>query len=381
MLLFLILPSVFAAETIFEPELQVRPRFEAHSGRDGDASGGEAAAISQRTRVGATLSSGTVTGHVQIQDVRLWGSEASTLADFSADGLDVHQATLEWRPTEALSLVAGRQEIAFHEHRLVGTVGWAQQARSFDGIRVAGSTGVFSVDVVGAILNEADPDAGTEDALVGMLRAGVSEKKKHKADLLVVADRDQTTDRTRVTAGLYGKGTAGIVSGRLEGYYQLGSMGDANIGAWLAGASVTLAPEVALSPSITLWYDHLSGDPDLADDQIRAFDTLFATNHKFYGLIDMMWFSIGGHRDGRGLQDAALKLKAVPIDGLAVKLDGHAFLASAAQGGDNYLGTEVDLTGAYEITEQLKGHLGGAVLAPNDGDADFWAFLMLDLQL
>ncbi|MBW1880921.1 MAG: alginate export family protein [Deltaproteobacteria bacterium] len=381
MLLLLLLSSVFAADTIFEPELQVRPRFEAHTGRDGDASGGTAAAISQRTRVGASLSVGDVTGRAQIQDVRLWGSETSTLADFSADGLDLHQAYLKWTPTEALTLTAGRQEIAFHEHRLVGTVGWAQQGRSFDGVRVATGTGKFSADVVGVILNEADPVAGTEDALVGMLRAGLAADKKNQADILVIADRDQATDRTRVTAGLYAKGTTAIVSGRVEGYYQLGSVGGATIGAWLAGASVTIAPEVALNPSITLWYDHLSGDPDPADDEIRAFDTLFATNHKFYGILDMMWFSIGGHRDGRGLQDAALKLKADPVDGLTVKLDGHAFLASAPQGGDSFLGTEVDLTGAYAITEHLKAHLGGAVLVPSDGDPDIWGFVMLDVQL
>ncbi|MBW2258679.1 MAG: alginate export family protein, partial [Deltaproteobacteria bacterium] len=219
MLLLLLLSSVFAADTIFEPELQVRPRFEAHTGRDGDASGGTAAAISQRTRVGASLSVGDVTGRAQIQDVRLWGSETSTLADFSADGLDLHQAYLKWTPTEALTLTAGRQEIAFHEHRLVGTVGWAQQGRSFDGVRVATGTGKFSADVVGVILNEADPVAGTEDALVGMLRAGLAADKKNQADILVIADRDQATDRTRVTAGLYAKGTTAIVSGRVEGYY------------------------------------------------------------------------------------------------------------------------------------------------------------------
>ena len=30
---------------------------------------------------------------VQIQDVRLWGSESNTLGDFSADGLDLHQGS------------------------------------------------------------------------------------------------------------------------------------------------------------------------------------------------------------------------------------------------------------------------------------------------
>jgi len=380
MLLLLILSSAIGAEPTFEPALQVRPRFEAHTGRDGAADEGDAAFVSQRTRVGASLSGGPVTAFAQLQDVRVWGTETNTLTDFSADGLDLHQAWLSWKPSDALSVVVGRQEIAFHEHRLVGDVGWAQQGRSFDGIRATMGSGTLTADMVGAVLKEAEPVAGIGDALVGMLRAG-ARAEANQADVLFVADRDQTADRTRVTAGVYAKGAAGILSGRAEGYYQFGGMGGASISAWMAGVSVTLAPEVATSPSVTLWYDHLSGDDDVADDTIRAFDTLFATNHKFYGILDMMWFSIGGHQDGRGLQDAALKLKVSPVEGLDVKLDGHAFLASAPQGGDAWLGTEVDLTGAYPFTEFLRGEVGSAVLLPPENDPDLWGYFMLDVRL
>ena len=372
-MLYLLATIALAGEIEFEPLIQVRPRLEAHTGRDGDASGGEAFAISQRSRLGARLSAGTVAALVQFQDVRVWGTEENTLTDFSADAIDVHQANLAWTPTKALTLMVGRQEIALHEQRLVGTVNWTQQARSFDAARLSAHWGHLSTDLVGAI-------TALQDAHLAIIRVGVAKEEVRQGDIIIVADQSKSEERMRVTAGVYGRAKFGILSGRIEGYYQGGTIGDAHIGAWLAGGQVTLAPEHDIKPSFTLWYDHLSGDRNLADNQISSFDTLFATNHQFYGQIDVMWFNVGGHRDGLGLQDLALKLQAVPTKGCLTKAEWHTFFASANHSGD-YQASEVDLTVAYQITPHLTGHLGGAVVFPSHRDLDAWSFLMLDVQL
>ncbi|MBT3217954.1 MAG: alginate export family protein [Proteobacteria bacterium] len=372
-MLYLLTVIAFAGEIEFDPELQVRPRLEAHTGRDGDSSTGDSIAISQRSRLGATLSAGTVSALVQIQDVRIWGTEENTLTDFSADAIDLHQASLSWTPHEYVKLVVGRQEIAFHEQRLIGTVNWAQQARSFDAARVSAHYGHFSTDLVGAV-------TVFKDSHLAMLRLGVAKEKERQADFILVADQSTAEERMRVTTGVYGRAKFGIFSGRLETYYQAGTIGDSHIGALLAAVEVTISPEHEVKPSFTLWYDYLSGDKDLADSQISSFNTLFATNHKFYGQLDLMWFGVGGHKDGLGLQDAALKLKAVPTDGLTTKAEVHTFFA-AANHGSEYLASEVDLAVAYKITPHLTGHLGGAVLFPSHTDFDAWSYLMLDVQL
>jgi hypothetical protein len=86
---------------------------------------------------------------IQIQDVRLWGSESNTLLDFSANGLDIHQAYVDLVKAEDGGFMGrfGRQEVNFGGQRLVGAVNWTQQARAFDGIRVGtgGSVGHFDV--------------------------------------------------------------------------------------------------------------------------------------------------------------------------------------------------------------------------------------------
>ena len=75
---------------------------------------------------------------------------------------------------------------------------------------------------------------------------------------------------------------------------------------------------------VTLWYDYLSGDDDLGDDETKVFDTLFATNHKFYGYADF-FLNIPAHTAGRGLRDMALKLKRTLRPGLSLGLDVHTF--------------------------------------------------------
>lgn len=64
--------------------------------------------------------------------------------------------------------------------------------------------------------------------------------------------------------------------------------------------------DVGTGGSLTLWYDLLSGDADPNDGDTKVFDTMFATNHKFYGFADM-FLNISVHTGGQGLQDLAVK--------------------------------------------------------------------------
>ena len=99
---------------------------------------------------------------------------------------------------------------------------------------------------------------------------------------------------------------------------------------------------------LTLWYDYLSGDDDLDDDKTKVFDTLFATNHKYYGYADL-FLNIPVHTGGLGLQDLALKAALPLSDQVSLGVHGHSF--RTAQKGDlesSHLGEEVDLTLTYK---------------------------------
>ncbi len=377
--MFLLLISAAFAEPVIDlqPTLQVRPRLEAHTGKDG-AAGGEALFITQRSRLGLDASVDDVFGRVTVQDVRLWGTEASTIGDFVADAVDFHEAYMGWKASDALTIKAGRQEISFNEHRLVGSVNWTSQARSFDALKLSLNKGSFNADLAAVMMGEDSGGLVNEDHFSVFLRAGLKPGDASAVDLISITDKQE--DFLRETVGLYARGGTGILSGRVEGYAQLGNSGDDSIMAWMVAAQGTIAPEVAMKPRITLWYDLLSGDDDATDGKQTAFNTLYATNHKFYGHMDVMAFRLGAMADGRGLHDAALKLSAKPTDKLSVNLDAHVFAAAA--GGDGLIAEEVDLWLGVPLAPRLKLAAGGAGMMYADGsEMDVFGWLQLDAKI
>lgn len=173
----------------------------------------------------------------------------------------------------------------------------------------------------------------------------------------------------------------------MEGAYQLGERQGRQLKAFLLAARLTgyLAERRA---AVTLWYDYLSGDEGPGAGVTHAFGTVFATNHKFYGIADL-FTDIPLHTGGHGLQDAALKLSLAPVKDFQLGLDGHTFQV-ARRGAlvSGHLGEELDLvtTWRYGANLVLSGGLalvrdGPALrsLGRLDGDLAF-AYLMLDAR-
>lgn len=103
-----------------------------------------AAFTSQRTRLTFGYKWDRVLFNVAVQDVRVWGQDASTISSTDGNRLMVHEAwadvtlinrvdtTLKFRPIDNLSLKIGRQELVYDDSRLLGNLDWLQQARRFD---------------------------------------------------------------------------------------------------------------------------------------------------------------------------------------------------------------------------------------------------------
>ncbi|MFQ5551684.1 MAG: alginate export family protein, partial [Gemmatimonadales bacterium] len=311
---------------------QVRSRFEA---RDPAAAGAKAF-VSMRIRgqVRGELDQG-VSVLVQFQDIRLWGEETNTLGDRSADQLDLHQGfvQLDWSGRVDASATIGRQEISFGGQRLIGAVNWTQQARSFDGVRMSAmSTGAgASIDLFAAVLAEAAAQTHDDDAYVF---AGYGQLRHLGAGTLDLygifnhAGGAATTNQT--TVGTRWWGALGTLRWRVEGSVQTGTRNGTDVTAFLVGARLGTSL-AAGHASVTLWYDYLSGDDDPADATNRVFDTLFATNHKFYGFADY-FLNIERDTGGRGLQDLALKGTYRPAPAVNLGLDLHTFRVARSAG-------------------------------------------------
>lgn len=374
-----------AQETSVKVSGQVRPRMESRS----PVAGERDVFTSMRVR-GAleALLEDQVRVFVQFQDVRIFGEEGNTLGDFSGDNLDLHQGFLELGSVPSIggTLRIGRQEMALGEQRLVGAVNWTQQGRSFDGARyTTPDLGNLQIDLFGMKLR--DETASTQEfdsefwgawGTVGLGDHGSLEL----FGLMTTDSREEGTEER--TVGALWRGDAGPIQLRAEGSVQGGTRGDEDVSAYMLG--VRAGTELADLGTVTLWFDYLSGDEDPDDGESGVFNTLFATNHAFYGFADY-FLNIPVHTGGLGLKDLAVKFAFTPWERTRLNVDLHNF-QTAEEGtlSTQSLGNELDITLSRPISRGLTLGAGYAYFQAKEGMEELgrldenaqWFFLMLN---
>ncbi|MDH5590015.1 MAG: alginate export family protein [Gemmatimonadota bacterium] len=351
---------------------QIRPRYEVL--RRGANDVDEFTSMRVRAAVQALIDA-NLTVFIELQDVRLWGEETNTLTDYRADNLDLHQGYIRYKGKKLdwLTAMIGRQETNLGGQRLVGAVGWTQQGRSFDGARFdIAPGGAFAGSVVAYKI--AEETAPTQDNDVEVYGAYGTIQDVGPGNLDVYLLYDRTDGAPAVESNRYTFGSRwdivtpiqGTIKGRLEASMQRGTVGSDDVSAYMFGAR--LGTTVANGKGgVTLWYDHLSGDDRPGDGEIKVFNTLFATNHKFYGFADL-FLDIPAHTGGHGLRDMAVKLNWSPAPDVSVGADLHTFRAAqqstltTAKFAD-----ELDLTVSHRYTPNLTMTSGLSYVRNADG--------------
>jgi hypothetical protein len=296
---------------------------------------------------------------LQIQDVRLWGEELSN-RDRSADAIDFHQVYLEVDSLPAVGglVRAGRQEIELGEARFIGAPDWGQAGQTFDGVRWIRPAGNARADLVYLRLKEGSAD--THDRTSEFLAGSVSLERERlgSVELLGIHDWSEGAEgNSQSTTAVIWRNSRGPLSGRVQGAYQFGERAGEDLSAYMIAVRGTLSVREGRG-GITLWYDHLSGDADPQDDEVRSFSTLFGARHRYYGRADY-FLDIPNDTGGLGLRDAALKLAYDPTPLLSLNLDLHTFHTSAR--GDlssRHLADEADLWIQYTFREALALEVG-----------------------
>jgi len=365
---------------------------------------------------------------IQFQSVGQWGTESTDTgtrrqtggsvaneeaSDTYAD-VGVHQAFVTLKNLYGTNVNAkiGRQEIVLGGHRLFGHTGWAQGAATQDAIRLTHSGGNHSLGYIymenlnqGSKTTTAAGDdalhvlhASTQGVMGGALEGLLAIQDDRSA---IGESTDLGIPNTWYTIGARQKGKAGGLDYRVEYYHQFGDAGPiANDLRVLTGIGATAyannmmevdrdAHMVGIrvgktfknakgSPTITLWYDRLSGndDDDVTASEFGGFDTMYDTGHKFYGFMDAYLSRNMLGTGGMGLEDIAVKVKMSPKPGWTLKADMHWFSTSTDMDGDNAtsvaantllgdatsqgnsLGSELDLTLAHKYDANTKIQAG-----------------------
>jgi len=348
---------------------------------------------------------------VEIRDARNFGTEPSTSAQIQTPGTgtDLKQGWFEAGNLlgSKASLRAGRQVLAYGDHRLIGDLDWSTYGRSFDAALFSRTFSRTKVDVFGSRVIERGattvvPGVDNDDQdLFGVY--AVTPKALHHSDLDVYALwlRDlldspgelagQSGNTGFLTAGARIVGAKGALDWGAEGALQHGRVAGDRLGA-LAGharAGWNLL-DSKWKPRFGLEYDFATGDEDPADGDRESFQTLFPTNHKHYGILDLRaWQNMQGIRAG---------VRCNPHEKLTVEVDlwrhylfdsddawyaaSGAVIRPGAAGASEFLGTELDAVLTWRSSERFSIALGGAqfwdggfVRDTGGGGDTFWAYV------
>ncbi|MCF7821753.1 MAG: alginate export family protein [Mariprofundaceae bacterium] len=368
----------------------LRPRVEfADQGIQGMAVGQKKTHTTMQTRVNvkATVDE-DVSAFIQIQDVRTWGGEIPTGAPPSITqsgtgfqgNLDLHQAffTVKNVMDSGVALKIGRQEMVFDEARLIGNIGWIQQAQAFDAVRAdtkIGGTGLTAffaqttaTDSHPTLGNTIGGPANTFESSFSGLRATWSLGGKDRITPYVYYALNPTRSGNLAVdlvpdalnmlyTGLYADKHFGDIRLRFDGAYQSGKQSTTtNFGAYMLTGAVSTKLDIANGAEIALWVDYLSGDSNgAADGKIKTFTTPYATNHKFYGHMDKFL-----NNPAHGLIDFALKGSVKATEKLRFQAHGHMFRADKATAAltDKDLGSEIDLDLSYKLAANTTLRMG-----------------------
>ena len=341
----------------------------------------------QRARLGLRFAYGDeVQALVQVQDVRTWGEESDTLGDFSANGFDLHQGFVEIVAAPDLRLRMGRQEIALLNQRLVGNVNFVEQGRSFDAVRVMARAfeQQLSIDLFYArTINDLPAESlAADDVFAYTFRLQLGDW--FQPALIGVIDLNSGSERVRATNGIViqSEFPFGLRFG-LEGYVQAGgaTIGESDVAyfAWMFATRLRFTlVDSDMAPFLEAFVETLSGDDDPNDADEHTFDTLFATNHKFYGEADF-FLNIPADTAKRGLLDVGAMLGTKLGEDAFAQLAFHVFQAMAGQGGATSFGQEIDLTCGMKLNPHLTLDLNYSVFIPGaalaaDGKAEHFIY-------
>jgi hypothetical protein len=389
--------------------------------------------------VGTRESTGGATG----------AGDAAEASDTLAD-VGLHQAylTLKNLAGQAVDLKIGRQEVVIDGHRLFGHTGWTQGGETKDAIRLSHSAGNHSMGYTYIAADNSDnmknSDSGHGNENVHVITASTQGIMGGALSGIFTYTNDNNASTSNwedsndwFTIGARQKGKMGGLDYRVEFYHQFGDAGSVANGSGLGitGASANAGSGIdrdaqmfgirlgktfknaGMSPTITLWYDNLSGtsDDDATGGDFGTFDVLYDTGHKFYGFMDFYLNRAGANSGYFGMQDIALKTKMSPKAGWTFKADYHHFrtvvdiagndgdaVATTKLGGkmDPDLGTELDLTLVHKYDSNTKiavgyshywttttfsqanagGGANGATAGSNANDDADWAYVQIDTK-
>jgi hypothetical protein len=408
MLALMALFAVQFSQAQFTLEGEFRPRSE-YFGNGGNFTGGSFPAQTAtnadegfiRTTVRAAIKAkyitDTYTVFTSFQEVFAYGDRPQISIPGNGN-FRVQEAWADLKLGENSSLKVGRLPLSYDDQRILGGLGWAQQARTHDAAIYKYRKDGYSLDIGGSLNTTTDEVFNSSNLFtyrdMGFLRAnkayggfnisvlGLVNTFQDATAAINVDAADPANKSSLITAGLHMDYKLGNLKLTSNLFIQEGErLGGVDVeGAFLA--SLAAGYKANENNWFGVTYEVISG----RNSESAAFFPLYGTNHAFNGLIDR--FYVGNHGNAGGLKDLQISYKT-KISGVAVTVAGHYFTEhsdfDAFESKD--LGTEIDLVLAKKF-KQFK-LVGGyshffepsdVADLPDTKDIQNWAWLMLVIK-
>ncbi len=218
--------------------------------------------------------------------------------DFQNLFIDWKMFELDGRPAYAR---VGRQELAFGSQRLISTIDFINSRRTFQGVRgtYAGEKWDFDMFwVQPVIVNPTQLDSVDDKQNFVGAWSTYHPNKNQLVDLYylyldnhnAVSQLGILRDPSRIhTIGSRYTGDANNFLWDFEGAIQLGSVGSQNLvaGMFTGGAGYHFK-DVAMNPTLWLYYDYASGDHSPNKGTDTTFNQLFGFGHLYLGGLDVI---------------------------------------------------------------------------------------------
>jgi len=372
---------------------ELRWRFEGRFNYDfRDNAGTDEDFVEQRARLSADAElTDQLRAFVQVQDVRSFGEETSTTDD-SADGIDMHQAFLDAR-LECLGGKArvGRQEVAFGDERLIGSVNWLGQGRVFDGARLDLPFGPDDKDNVAVfafqtreIFGARNDDQFFTGVYAQWRRAELDVDLYglylHKDHALGTATLTAVPEEDRFTVGNRTVWRGNPVDAGYEVATQFGRREPDRIP---IGETLAAQAHVGLllgdgdsKPRLAFETEYASGNHAPAG-QNQRFDPLFPTAHMHLGTMDFAFWSnvwrIGPEFSIVPCKDTRLVVEWFNLHSV-VETDTFGgpnnTLSTGVVNGHRYMGDEIDVQVWTKLLERIQTSAGYGIFLPGHGVRD-----------
>jgi len=334
---------------------------------------GETSFIEQRTRLNVKADfTDEVTAFIELDSYDIWGEDFRSqnyitgvdARQASVNDVEVYQAYIEAREMWGTPLRArvGRQELTLGSGWLVGTNDkrYNFTGLSFDALRLSYVTDMVSVDAIAAKLAESMGDFAEDDIDLYAIYGSYTGLEDVVIDAYWMYVRDDATalESDLHTLGLRGAGKVGAFDFEAEAAYQLGDASDTgwwifgvdrDYNAWGVNLEAGYTFDISWQPRVYAGFAYLKG-PDydykwFAKDELDLpFNRLFS-NWEYSDFLDQTQLTnVFVYRLGLGVQ---------PTEAVKLALEGQYYMLDEDWGDDDELGWEIQLTGAYNYSEDL----------------------------